>query len=113
MAWFSKGRKKGRRLVRTPSKTARKYGNKARRFNKKYKIIGSTPDNFISPIDATPLGFYNRGKKAQKVFRRSINSVKSGYKASKSRGRQNKSSSSRRKPRGKYYYYRGKRIYRK
>lgn len=144
MGWFSKAKKrsyrrvqKNRRFVRrgrnryvksTPayryykSPTRRKYARKMKRFNRRYKVVGPTPDYWVSPIDAIPYvgPAYSKGKKgykAAKYTRRkskpAVESFKAGYRAnSRRRGRNSSSTTGRRRRRGTYYYYKGKRIYR-
>ena len=114
MGWYSRSKKVTRKLYRKPSRIARKYGNKARRFNRKHKGVGLTPDYVISPIDATPLGFYNKGRKIRRAVSTVKKTTKAGYRASQSRRKAAQSSpKGRKKRRGNFYYYRGKRVYRK
>ncbi len=127
LPWF---RKKARRAWRaTPaskwkrSPWRKRQAGKYRRFNKKHKVVGKTPDYWISPIDAVPYAgpAYSKGKKvykgqkyARRKARAGVSTVKAGYRSNKSRGRRKTSSPNRRKkPRGTYYYYRGKRYSRR
>jgi len=141
LGWFSKAKKrtyrrvqKNRRFVRrarnryvksTPayryykSPTRRKYARKMKRFNRRHKVVGLTPDYYLSPIDAVPyVGPAAKGyrgyKWSRKTARAAVNTVKGGSREySRRRGRKPSDPSGRRRRRGTYYYYRGKRIYRK
>lgn len=81
--------------------------------------MGPTPDYIVSPIDAVPyVGPARKVYKGYKYTRRTgknvVRASKAGYRSTKSRGRRKTSSPNRRnKPRGTYYYYRGKRYYRR
>lgn len=105
-----KSRYSRRRLYMKPGKA----GKKLRRFNRKYKVVGATPNYWISPVDAIPgVAWYTKGKKAYKATRKVVRKTKAASKLIyKSRGKSSPQQSSRRnRPRGKFYYYRGKRIY--
>lgn len=126
MAWYRRGRRKAKKVWRkTPasrwqrSKWRKKKARWMRRKNRQYKGVGWTPDHFVSPIDAVPfVGPANKVYRGYKVSRKSkraaTRAVKVGYRAYKSRRGRSSSShpKGRKKRRGKYYYYRGKRIYR-
>lgn len=124
MGWYSQGKKRSRRRIRKNKRIVRKAYNRSgtgrvmnNKYNRKHKVVGYTPDYFLSPIDAVPyLGPANKVYRGYKYTRRTgkrvVSGTKAGYSAYKSRGRRNKSSPNRRKkPRG-IYYYRGKRYYR-
>lgn len=134
MAYYKKA--KTRRRVRGGS-AKRRYGRKggssrfkrdykrARKFNRKHKIIGLDPRYMFSPFEVIPyLGQASevqRLKAALRILEKGTDSYyeRRRYGNKKSRGRRTKSSPSRRKkPRGKkdlYYYSTGKykRNYRK
>lgn len=125
LAWYSRGKRRFKRRIRKnkrivkqawkKSGTGRLYNNK---YNRRHKIVGLTPDYFVSPIDAVPyMGPANKAyrgvKYTRKTGKRVASGVKAGYRATKSRGRRRSSPNRRKKPRGKFYYYRGKRYYRK
>ena len=136
MGWLSKAKKRSRnriqnnrRFVRmarsryvrsTPayryvkSPTRKKYSRKMQRFNRRHKVVGLTPDYYVSPIDAVPyLGPASRGYKGYKHTRKTAKAVIGTTKAySRRQGRKSSSKTGRRR-RGTYYYYRGKRVYRK
>ena len=145
MGWFSKARKRSRirvqknqRFVRrarsryvssTPayryvkSPTRKKYSRKMQRFNRRHKVVGSTPDYWVSPIDAIPYvgPAYSKGKKGyraakytRKKGKAAVETFKAGYRTrSRRQGRKSSSKTGRRRRGNNYYYYRGKRIYRK
>jgi len=127
LAWYSRKKKamrrftgKGRPKSYKSWKTKQKRQNvRYRRFNKKHNVVGWYPDSFISPIDFVPYaGQANKAYRASKFARYATRGAVAGTKAiarSKSRrgGRSKSSSKGRVKRRGKYYYYRGKRVYRR
>ena len=128
MAWFSSAKKKVKRYSRGASKAGRFYGKvkinsyrqgyrRARSYNRRHNIIGWSPDNFISPIDAIPpAALVRKGQRAHKLAKRGVNTAKAsyrGYKRSKSRRGSSKSSLKSKARRGIYYYYKGKRYYTK
>lgn len=139
--WVKSVRKRIRR------KSAKKFGKKFQKWNRKHDVIGLSPDNWVSPIDFTPIGWINKGRRAYKATKTGYKLGKKGfsnygrksYKAgrkyagqsgktlfnkygsrkakkqiNKSR-RRSSSTSQQSKRRGtqRFYYYRGKRIYRK
>lgn len=82
-----------------------KVRKKAKAWNKKRKIVGWTPDYWVSPIDAVPYaGLYNKGRKAYKLLKRGVRLTKAQYQAYKyyirhRKSRRKASSSSSRKRR--------------
>ena len=95
-----------------------RYPKRVRKFNKRHKVVGYTPDYLVSPIDAVPyIGPANKVYRGVKYTRRTgkrvVSGTKAGYSAYKSRGRRRSSPNRRNNPRGKFYYYRGKRYYRR
>ncbi len=110
--WARKYRK---RMTQAPYGYPVRYPKKVRRFNKKHKVVGWTPDYYVSPIDAVPyVGPAAKGYRGYKYTRNAAKAVVGTTKAySRRRGRTSSSRKGRRRRRGNYYYYRGKRIYRK
>lgn len=130
MGWFSKGKRRVRRRVSRNRKLRRKIYRKTgtgrimrNKHNRRHKIVGPDPRYLISPIDFVPVvGQVNKGyrgyKYAKKTWRAKKGIAKgvarSYDKHSRRGGRTSSSSRKGRRPRrGTYYYYRGKRIYRK
>ena len=102
------------------SPTRRRYHRKLMRANRRHKVVGLTPDYWVSPIDAIPVvgPAYSKGKKGtraarytRKKLKGGVETFKAGYR-SRRRGRSKSSHTGRRRRRGTYYYYRGKRYYR-
>ena len=131
MGWYSRSRRKSRRAGRATRRAwgkytpaGRAYDSRAGKFyrkkNRKHKAVGLTPDYFVSPIDFVPYvgpasKAYRAGKYSRRTYRAVSGTAKAGYRAAKSRrgGRSKSSPKGRMKRRGKYYYYRGKRVYRR
>ena len=128
MAWY-RGKRSSRRAGRATRKAwgkytpaGRAYDSRAGKFyrkkNRKYKGVGLTPDYLVSPIDFVPYvgpaaKAYRAGKYSRRTYRAASSAAKGGYRAYQSRrGRSKSSQKGRKRRRGKYYYYRGKRIYR-
>lgn len=119
LAWFSKKKKRfirrNRNLRRKLYRKTGTYRLMNNKYNRRYKVVGPTPDYFLSPIDAVPyIGPARKGVRGYKYTRNTARAAVGGVKAySRRRGRKSSSPSGRRRRRGTYYYYRGKRIYRK
>ena len=103
-----------RKLVAHPDDVKDGY-RKAKKYNRKYKILGPDMTYLVSPYDAIPgLTYYSKAKKFGRGLRATYAAGKRTYRKHKSRGKTAQSSTKgRRMRRGKYYYYRGKRIYRR
>lgn len=88
-------------------------------YNKKYRVVGATPDYWVSPVDFVPyVGQVKKGSKIYKQRKRVARSVKYTYRAGKRvvgkgnrRSPSPKSRTRRKTGTRPYYYYRGKRIY--
>lgn len=124
MGYWSKKKKSfkkrfKRQMKKTPQYQYYKYNKRAynSKFNRKHKIVGMTPDHWISPIDAVPyFNVVNKGRQGyrvvrtgQKVYRRRkkyVRGVKSEYRRRTRvvrRGRKDSSSPKRTKSRPPYY----------
>lgn len=67
LSYWSKTKKKGKR-----------YYRRARRFNRRNKIVGLHYDNLVSPVDFTPAGWINKGRKGYKYGKAGYQLTKRG-----------------------------------